>query len=232
MPACSSTSSTRPTSCSGRTSRRARRSSGATASRCRASRGCRPAALPPPRGGRHARRLRHGPGHRVLPERPLPGLQVVGRDAARAARPVPDRRGGRRGARDRPLADGRVRGRRRDRRRRRPVRRRRRGRPRSSSARPTRTWPSCVGDDRIVLWDRRRRHHLRRRRGPREVGRAADRRSPTGSALVGDSSDGFPGIPGWGAKSAAAVLTRYGHSRRSRRRRRPGRCPGSAARAR
>ncbi len=29
--------------------------------------------------------------------------------------------------------------------------------------------------------------------------------------VVGDSADGFPGVPGWGAKSAAAVLTRYGH---------------------
>ncbi len=29
-------------------------------------------------------------------------------------------------------------------------------------------------------------------------------------ALVGDVSDGLPGIPGWGAKSTAAVLTRYG----------------------
>ena len=28
--------------------------------------------------------------------------------------------------------------------------------------------------------------------------------------LVGDSADGFPGLPGWGAKSAAAVLSRYG----------------------
>jgi 5'-3' exonuclease len=30
-------------------------------------------------------------------------------------------------------------------------------------------------------------------------------------ALVGDSSDGFPGLPGWGAKSAAAVLARWEH---------------------
>jgi 5'-3' exonuclease len=30
-------------------------------------------------------------------------------------------------------------------------------------------------------------------------------------ALVGDSSDGYPGLPGWGAKSAAAVLAKYGH---------------------
>jgi 5'-3' exonuclease len=30
-------------------------------------------------------------------------------------------------------------------------------------------------------------------------------------ALVGDSADGYPGLEGWGAKSAAAVLARYGH---------------------
>jgi len=30
-------------------------------------------------------------------------------------------------------------------------------------------------------------------------------------ALVGDSSDGYPGLPGWGAKSAAAVLARWEH---------------------
>lgn len=30
-------------------------------------------------------------------------------------------------------------------------------------------------------------------------------------ALVGDSSDGFPGLPGWGAKSAATVLARWKH---------------------
>jgi 5'-3' exonuclease len=30
-------------------------------------------------------------------------------------------------------------------------------------------------------------------------------------ALVGDSADGYPGLKGWGAKSAAAVLARFGH---------------------
>ena len=30
-------------------------------------------------------------------------------------------------------------------------------------------------------------------------------------ALVGDSADGFPGLPGWGAKSAAVLLARYDH---------------------
>jgi 5'-3' exonuclease len=29
-------------------------------------------------------------------------------------------------------------------------------------------------------------------------------------ALVGDSSDGYPGLPGWGAKSASSVLARFG----------------------
>jgi len=29
--------------------------------------------------------------------------------------------------------------------------------------------------------------------------------------LVGDTADGFPGLPGWGAKSASTVLARYGH---------------------
>jgi 5'-3' exonuclease len=30
-------------------------------------------------------------------------------------------------------------------------------------------------------------------------------------ALVGDAADGYPGLRGWGAKSAGAVLARYGH---------------------
>jgi 5'-3' exonuclease len=34
---------------------------------------------------------------------------------------------------------------------------------------------------------------------------------PDWLALVGDTADGFPGVAGWGAKSAAAVLAVYGH---------------------
>ncbi|HVM68088.1 MAG TPA: 5'-3' exonuclease H3TH domain-containing protein [Acidimicrobiales bacterium] len=34
---------------------------------------------------------------------------------------------------------------------------------------------------------------------------------PDWLALVGDSADGYPGLPGWGAKSTAAVLATYGH---------------------
>jgi 5'-3' exonuclease len=30
-------------------------------------------------------------------------------------------------------------------------------------------------------------------------------------ALVGDAADGYPGLPGWGAKSTAAVLAKYHH---------------------
>ncbi|HEX5227434.1 MAG TPA: 5'-3' exonuclease H3TH domain-containing protein, partial [Bryobacteraceae bacterium] len=30
-------------------------------------------------------------------------------------------------------------------------------------------------------------------------------------ALVGDAADGYPGLPGWGAKSTAAVLAKYRH---------------------
>lgn len=34
---------------------------------------------------------------------------------------------------------------------------------------------------------------------------------PDWLGLVGDSADGFPGLPGWGAKSAAALLRKFGH---------------------
>ncbi len=37
---------------------------------------------------------------------------------------------------------------------------------------------------------------------------------PDWLALVGDSADGFPGLPGFGAKTAAALLDRYGHVER------------------
>ena len=34
---------------------------------------------------------------------------------------------------------------------------------------------------------------------------------PDWLALVGDTADGIPGLPGWGSKSSAVVLARYGH---------------------
>jgi 5'-3' exonuclease len=66
-----------------------------------------------------------------------------------------------------------------------------------------------VAGDRIVLRDRMRRITYD------EAGVIAKFGVPPTSiadylALVGDSSDGYPGLPGWGAKSAAAVLARWG----------------------
>ena len=67
-----------------------------------------------------------------------------------------------------------------------------------------------VVGDRIVLRDRIRRVEYD------EPGIIAKFGVPPTSipdylALVGDSSDGFPGLPGWGSKSAAAVLARWKH---------------------
>jgi 5'-3' exonuclease len=67
-----------------------------------------------------------------------------------------------------------------------------------------------VSGERIVLRDRMRRITYD------EAGVIGKFGVPPASipdylALVGDSSDGFPGLAGWGAKSAAAVLARWGH---------------------
>jgi 5'-3' exonuclease len=66
-----------------------------------------------------------------------------------------------------------------------------------------------VVDHRIVLWDRRR-DLTYDDAGVREKWGVPPTSIPDYLALVGDSSDGYPGLPGWGAKSAAAVLLRYG----------------------
>jgi 5'-3' exonuclease len=75
---------------------------------------------------------------------------------------------------------------------------------------PDKDMAQCVRDDRVVLWDRRRDVVYD------EAGVWAKWGVPPGSvpdrlALVGDAADGFPGLPGWGDKSAAAVLARFGH---------------------
>jgi 5'-3' exonuclease len=67
-----------------------------------------------------------------------------------------------------------------------------------------------VEGDRIVLRDRMRRITYDEAGIVAKFGvRPAS--IPDYLALVGDSSDGFPGLPGWGAKSAAAVLARWEH---------------------
>ena len=98
---------------------------------------------------------------------------------------------------------------------------------------PDKDMAQLVRDERVVLWDRRREPRLRRRRRPREMGRRRRPRSRTGWPSSATRPTAIPGIPGWGAKSAAAVLTALRPPRgRSRRRRRRGRCRGSAARGR
>ena len=75
---------------------------------------------------------------------------------------------------------------------------------------PDKDLGQCVRGTRVVQFDRRKDQLID------EVGVIAKFGVPPASipdylALVGDSADGFPGLPGWGAKSAAAVLARWGH---------------------
>jgi len=74
---------------------------------------------------------------------------------------------------------------------------------------PDKDMAQLVDDERVVLLDRRRRITYDEG-GVMEKWGVAPSAIPDWLALVGDSSDGYPGLPGWGAKSAAAVLARYG----------------------
>jgi 5'-3' exonuclease len=67
-----------------------------------------------------------------------------------------------------------------------------------------------VRDGRIVLRDRIRKVTYDESGIVEKFG-VAPTSIPDYLALVGDSSDGFPGLPGWGAKSAAAVLAKFDH---------------------
>lgn len=73
---------------------------------------------------------------------------------------------------------------------------------------PDKDLAQCVRDARVVLWDRRRRI-VYDDVAVREKWGVAPESIPDLLALVGDAADGYPGLPGWGAKSAAAVLARY-----------------------
>jgi 5'-3' exonuclease len=74
---------------------------------------------------------------------------------------------------------------------------------------PDKDLGQCVGG-KVVQLDRRR-DTLIDAAGVRAKFGVDPQSIPDWLALVGDSADGFPGIPGFGAKSAAAVLQRYGH---------------------
>jgi 5'-3' exonuclease len=73
---------------------------------------------------------------------------------------------------------------------------------------PDKDLGQCV-THRVVQLDRRRAV-IYDEDGVRAKFGVAPASIPDYLALVGDSADGFPGLPGWGAKSAAAVLARWG----------------------
>ena len=75
---------------------------------------------------------------------------------------------------------------------------------------PDKDLAQCVRGDRIVQLDRRTRE-LRDESAVRQKFGVRPASIPDWLALVGDSADGYPGLPGWGAVSAATVLARYQH---------------------
>jgi 5'-3' exonuclease len=73
---------------------------------------------------------------------------------------------------------------------------------------PDKDLSQCVVGDRVVQLDRRSTT-IRDEAGVVAKFGVPPTSIPDYLALVGDTADGFPGLPGWGAKSAAAVLARY-----------------------
>ena len=78
---------------------------------------------------------------------------------------------------------------------------------------PDKDLAQCVRGTRIVQLDRRARE-VRDEAGVVKKFGVAPESIPDWLALVGDSADGYPGLPGWGEKSAAVVLARYGRLER------------------
>lgn len=77
-------------------------------------------------------------------------------------------------------------------------------------ATPDKDLAQCVRGSRVVLWDRRRGLVIDEA-GVIERWGVPPASIPDYLALVGDTADGIPGLRGWGARSAAAVLARYRH---------------------
>jgi 5'-3' exonuclease len=75
---------------------------------------------------------------------------------------------------------------------------------------PDKDLGQCVRGTRVVQLDRRRRVVYDEAGVTAKFG-VGPASIPDYLALVGDAADGYPGLPGWGARSAAAVLARYGH---------------------
>ncbi len=74
---------------------------------------------------------------------------------------------------------------------------------------PDKDLGQCVRGKRVVQYDRRNDKWIDEAGVLTKFG-VPPASVPDWLALVGDSADGFPGIPGWGAKSSSLVLARYG----------------------
>jgi 5'-3' exonuclease len=75
---------------------------------------------------------------------------------------------------------------------------------------PDKDLAQCVRGTRVVQLNRRTRV-IRDEAGVIQKFGVSPASIPDYLALVGDAADGYPGLPGWGAKSTAAVLAKFGH---------------------
>ena len=75
---------------------------------------------------------------------------------------------------------------------------------------PDKDLAQCVDGDRVVQLDRRRRKTMNAQGVVDKFG-VEPASIPDYLALVGDAADGFPGLKGWGPRSASAVLMQFKH---------------------
>jgi 5'-3' exonuclease len=75
---------------------------------------------------------------------------------------------------------------------------------------PDKDLTQCVRGGKVVCFDRRQQRVLDHAGVVTKFG-VPPSSIPDWLALVGDSADGYPGVPRWGAKSASALLARYEH---------------------
>jgi len=75
---------------------------------------------------------------------------------------------------------------------------------------PDKDLAQCVCGERVVQLNRRTRALFDEAGVVRKFG-VSPASIPDYLALVGDAADGYPGLAGWGAKSTAAVLRKFGH---------------------
>ena len=75
---------------------------------------------------------------------------------------------------------------------------------------PDKDLAQCVLDDRVVQIDRRK-NEIRNADGVRAKFGVAPEFIADYLAMVGDSADGYPGLPGFGAKTAAKLINQHGH---------------------